>query len=147
MTLQVLDEERAALVAQLCELIVPGCERTGAAVYVDALLARMPAEARTGAMACFEALADCVDGGVQALRERQFSPEFGLVRAFACEAFYSDFVAPGACGPGAWEEIDFRFELADRVKKDWSYLGVEGSRTTHPADLQRRLDADGRRSS
>jgi hypothetical protein len=34
-------------------------------------------------------------------------------------------VAPGAAGPGAWEEIDFRFPMADRINKDWSYLGVK----------------------
>jgi hypothetical protein len=74
---------------------------------------------------CFEALSDCVEGGEDALRERQFTPEFGAVRAFACEAFYSDFVAPGIDAAGAYEEIDFRFPLADRIHKDWSYLGVE----------------------
>ena len=84
----------------LCELVVPGCERTHAEVYIDALLARMPDEDRAGVIACFEALADCVDGGEDALRERQFTPEFGAVRAMACEAYYSDFVAPGAGGAG-----------------------------------------------
>ncbi|HEY1566906.1 MAG TPA: hypothetical protein VGF68_07805 [Solirubrobacteraceae bacterium] len=125
MAAQVLSESQTALVRSLCELVVPGCERVGAEVYVDALLARMPADARAGIIACFEALADCADGGEDALRERQFTPEFGAVRAMACEAYYSDFVAPGAAGPGAYEEIDFRFPLADRVKKDWSYLGVK----------------------
>jgi hypothetical protein len=113
-------------VRSLCELVVPGCARVGAEVYVDALLAQMPPDARGGAIACFEALADCVSCGEDALRERQFTPEFGLVRALACEAFYSDFVAPGADATGAYEEIDFRFPLADRINKDWSYLGVTG---------------------
>ena len=49
-----------------------------------------------------------------------------MVRALAVEAFYSDFVAPGAPGPGAYEEIDFHSPLALRVKKDWSFLGIEG---------------------
>ncbi|HTU96478.1 MAG TPA: hypothetical protein VMF14_11610 [Solirubrobacteraceae bacterium] len=124
MALQVLSESQGALVRSLCELVVPGCERVGAEVYVDAVLARMPEGDRAGMIACFEALAGCLEGGEEALRERQFTPEFGAVRAMACEAFYSDFVAPGAQGPGAYEEIDFRFPLADRVKKDWSYLGV-----------------------
>jgi hypothetical protein len=123
--MQVLDQRQAGLVRSLCELVVPGCERTHAEVYIDALLARMPDDARAGVIACFEALADCVQRGEDALRERQFTPEFGAVRAMACEAFYSDFVAPGAAGPGAWEEIDFRFPMADRITKDWSYLGVE----------------------
>jgi hypothetical protein len=122
--MQVLDDSQAQLVRSLCELVVPGCERVGAEVYVDALLAKMPEADRGGLIACFEALAGCVDGGEEALRERQFTPEFGAVRAIACEAFYSDFVAPGLNAPGAYEEIDFRFPLADRVKKDWSYLGV-----------------------
>ena len=126
MTSQVLSESQTALVRALCELVVPGCERVGAEIYVDALLARMPPEARAGVIGCFEALADCVEGGEDAVRERQFTPEFGAVRAMACEAYYSDFVAPRAAGPGAYEEIGFRFPLADRVKKDWSYLGVTG---------------------
>jgi hypothetical protein len=123
-TLQLLDDEQAALVSTLCELIVPGCARVGAQVYVDALLARMPPPARDGALAAFSALEEAAAGGVAALAELQFSPEFQLVRALACEAFYSDFVAPGAAGPGAWEEIDFNSPLATHVKKDWSYLGV-----------------------
>jgi hypothetical protein len=122
---QVLSDSQAALVRSLCELVVPGSERVGAEVYIDAVLARLPEGDRAGMIACFTALADCVDGGEDALRERQFTPEFGAVRAMACEAYYSDFVAPGAAGPGAYEEIDFRFPLADRVKKDWSYLGVK----------------------
>jgi hypothetical protein len=124
--MRVLSDPQAALVHSLCELMVPGCARVGAEVYIDALLARMPEDARRGVIGCFEALADCVEGGEDALRERQFTPEFGAVRAMACEAFYSDFVAPGAAGPGAYEEIGFRFPLADRINKDWSYLGVTG---------------------
>jgi hypothetical protein len=123
--MHVLDESQAGLVRSLCELVVPGSARVGAEVYIDAVLARLPEGDRAGMIACFEALADCVDGGEDALRERQFTPEFGAVRAMACEAYYSDFVAPGAAGPGAYEEIDFRFPLADRIKKDWSYLGVQ----------------------
>jgi hypothetical protein len=123
--MKVLNDSQAALVRSLCELVVPGCERVGAEVYIDALLAGMPEDARAGIIGCFEALADCVDGDEEALRERQFTAEFGAVRALACEAFYSDFVAPGRDAVGAYEEIDFRFPLADRINKDWSYLGVE----------------------
>jgi hypothetical protein len=122
--MHVLDEGQAALVRSLCELVVPGCARVGAEVYIDALLARMPEDARAGVIGCFEALADCVEGGEDALRERQFTPEFGAVRAMACEAFYSDFVAPGVDAQGAWHEIDFNTPLAARLAKDWSYLGI-----------------------
>jgi hypothetical protein len=119
---QVLDDQQAEQVRAVCELIVPGCRRVGAEVYVDALLARMDEDTRGFALGAFAALAGCDE---DALRRRQFTPEFGLARALACEAFYSDFVAPGASGPGAYEEIDFRFPLADRIHKDWSYLGVD----------------------
>jgi hypothetical protein len=122
----VLDEHRASVVRRLCELIVPGSERVWPEVYIDALLARMPEPERAGALAAVDALEPATDGGADALAEHALSPEFMLVRALACEAFYSDFVAPRAAGPGAWEEIDFRPPLAARLDKDWSYLGVGG---------------------
>ena len=124
--MQVLDESKAAQVRTVCEAIVPGCARTGAEVYVDALLARMPDADREHALAAFEALTEPAAAEPDQLGEQQLSPEFQLVRALACEAYYSDFVAPGAPGPGAWEEIDFNSPLATRLKKDWSYLGVSG---------------------
>ncbi len=77
-------------------------------------------------LAAFDALEEPATQGERALGERCLTPEFQLVRALACEAFYSDFVAPGAPGPGAWGEIDFKPPLAARLDKDWSYLGVGG---------------------
>jgi hypothetical protein len=124
--MRVLDAGQAELVRSVCELLVPGCARVGAEVYVDALLARMPAEEQAGAVACFAALAEPAARGADGLREVELTPEFQLARALACEAFYSDFVAPGAAGPGAWQEIDFNSPLATRLHKDWSYLGVSG---------------------
>jgi hypothetical protein len=122
--MQVLDERQARLVRAVCEQIVPGCARIGAEVYVDALLARMPAPARAQALAAFDALEAPATAGTAALGEHALTPEFQMVRALACEAFYSDFVAPGAIGPGAWQEIDFAPPLAARLNKDWSYLGI-----------------------
>ena len=122
--MHVLDETRAASVRAVCELIVPGCARVGAEVYVDALLARMPADARDDALAAFDELAGPSEQGREALAAHALSPAFQLVRALACEAFYSDFVAPRAAGPGAWQEIDFVSPLTARLNKDWSYLGV-----------------------
>lgn len=123
--LRVLDEKRASSVRAVCELIVPGCARTGAEVYIDALLARMPDGPRAGVLAAFDELAGPAAVGRDALAEHALSSAFGLARAMACEAFYSDFVAPGASGPGAWEEIGFAPPLATRINKDWSYLGVQ----------------------
>ncbi len=122
--LRVLDQTRGAAVRTVCELIVPGCARTGAEVYIDAQLARMPAGPRADVLAAFDELAAPAAAGREALAEHALSPAFGLVRAMACEAYYSDFVAPGAAGPGAWEEIGFAPPLATRINKDWSYLGV-----------------------
>lgn len=122
--MQVLDEHRAALVRSLCDLIVPGSARVGPEVYIDALLARMPDPAREQAIASIDALQEPAQTGVDGLAEHVFTPEFQFVRALACEAFYSDFVAPGVDAHGAWEEIDFKPPLAARLAKDWSYLGV-----------------------
>jgi hypothetical protein len=121
-----LDEQTAALVRRLCELMVPGSGRVGPEVYIDALLARMPEHQRAETLAAFDALAAPAAGGAERLADHVLTPAFATVRALACEAFYSDFVAPGAPGPGAWEEIDFRPPLAARLNKDWSYLGVGG---------------------
>ena len=124
--MHVLDDRRATVVRSLCELIVPGSARVWPEVYVDALLARMPEADQKGALSAFDALEQAAADGTEALAEHLLTPEFALVRALACEAFYSDFVAPGAPGPGAWEEIDFAPPLAARLEKDWSYLGVGG---------------------
>ncbi len=119
-----LDEQRVAAVEALCELIVPGSARVGPVVYVDALVAGMPPPVRDGALAAIDALAPAAAQGVEALAEKAQTPEFGFVRALAIEAYYSDFVAPGKDGPGAWTEIDFNSPLATRLAKDWSWLGI-----------------------
>jgi formate dehydrogenase maturation protein FdhE len=122
--LRTLDASRANAMEALCELIVPGSSRVGPVVYVDALLAEMPPPVREGALAAIDALAPAAEQGAEALAEHVFTPEFGLVRALAIEAYYSDFVAPDKDGPGAWAEIDFNSPLATRLSKDWSYLGI-----------------------
>jgi hypothetical protein len=120
--MQVLDEHSSDVVRRLCELIVPGSGRVGPEVYIDALLAQWPEAPRAHALESIAALEQPAAAGAEALAEHQFMPEFMMIRALACEAYYSDFVAPGAPGPGAWDEIDFRPPLAARLNKDWSYL-------------------------
>jgi hypothetical protein len=122
--LRALDVQRAAAVEALCELIVPGSSSVGPVVYVDALIAGMPPGVREGALASIDALAPAAAQGADALAEHERTPEFGFVRALAIEAYYSDFVAPGKEGPGAWTAIDFNTPLATRLDKDWSYLGI-----------------------
>jgi hypothetical protein len=122
----ILDEGRASALAALCETIVPGSSRVEPVVYIDAKLAGVDEGTRAATLAAIDALADVAEKGAEGLAERVMTPEFLMLRAFAIEAYYSDFVAPGAQGPGAWEEIDFRFPLADRIKHDWSFMGVQG---------------------
>jgi hypothetical protein len=121
-----LDPERAAVLVSLCEAIVPGCSRVRPVVYIDALMSHMPAPEREAVIASIDALAAPAAGGAEALQAVALTPAFLQVRALAIEAFYSDFVAPGASGPSAYEEIDFHSPLAMRIAKDWSYLGVSG---------------------
>ena len=122
--LRTLGPQRADAVETLCDLIVPGFARVGSVVYLDAMLTGMPPEVRDGALAAIDALAPAAAEGVDALAERAQTPEFGFVRALAIEAYYSDLVAPGKEGPGAWQEIDFNSPLATRLQKDWSWLGI-----------------------
>jgi long-chain-alcohol oxidase len=122
--LRTLDAARAEALAALCELIVPGSAPVGPVVYVDAVLTSMPAPVRDGALAAIDTLAPAAAGGAEALAAHERTPEFALVRALAIEAYYSDFVAPGSGAQGAWAEIDFNSPLAQRLRKDWSYLGV-----------------------
>ena len=92
-------------------------------MYVDAVVTQMPPPVRDQALRAIDALAPAA-GSAEALAEHERTPEFAFVRALAIEAYYSDFVAPGSEGPGAWQEIDFNSPLALRVNKDWSYLGI-----------------------
>jgi len=121
-----LDERRAAVLESLCETIVPGSSRVGPIVYIDAVMSKMPAAQRDAVTASIDALADAAPGGTDALKPVAPTPAFQLIRALAVEAYYSDFLAPGAPGPSAYEEIDFHSPLAMRIKKDWSFLGVGG---------------------
>jgi hypothetical protein len=117
-----LDERRARVMEALCEAIVPGSSRTGPVAYVDAALTRMPPAERDAALAAIDALAVPVAAGPDALAEHAGTPAFLQIRALAIEAYYSDFVAPGSPGPGAWEEIGFETPQTRRLRKDWSYL-------------------------
>ncbi|MBE2243141.1 MAG: hypothetical protein IAE86_10330 [Burkholderiaceae bacterium] len=121
-TLRVLDETHARAMAALCEAIVPGSARVGPVVYVDAVLAALEPPARAAALAAIAAIAAACAEGTLARHER--TPEFAQVRALAIEAFYSDFVAPGCNGPGAWAEIGFEPPRAVDLDRDWSYLGI-----------------------
>jgi hypothetical protein len=131
----ILDEPRVSALEALCEAIVPGSGRIAPAVYIDAKLALVDGGTRAATLEAIDSLA----GDAGDLSGRVQTPEFLMLRALAIEAFYSDFVAPGAEGPGAWEEIDFRFPLASQIRHDWSYLGhpETGRSSTSPTDRPR----------
>jgi hypothetical protein len=121
-----LDDGRAAVLASLCETIVPGSSAIGPVVYIDALMSAMSEPEREAIQGAIDALAEDAPKGAEALRPHAFTPAFLHIRALAIEAYYSDFKAPGAPGPSAYEAIDFHSPLAMRINKDWSYLGVGG---------------------
>jgi hypothetical protein len=124
-----MEEETTRTVALLCEAIVPGSARVQPEVYVAAVVAAMDEPSRAMTLDAIAQLADAAPGGAPALAPLAATPAFQLMRALAVEAFYSDFVAPGAPGPGAYAEIGFAdgSALAARVKKDWHYLLVAGA--------------------
>ena len=103
-------------------MFLPGSGRVEPVVYIDAQLAGLPPDVQGAAIASIDQLADATDEA--SLARHAATPAFGFIRALAVEAFYSDFVAPGAEGPGAWTEIDFNSPLATRLAKDWSFMGI-----------------------
>jgi hypothetical protein len=121
-----LDDSRAAVLASLCETIVPGSSAIEPVVYIDALMSAMSEPEREAVKSSIDALAEDAPKGADALKPHAFTPAFLQIRALAIEAYYSDFKAPGAPGPSAYEAIDFHSPLAMRINKDWSFLGVGG---------------------
>ena len=121
---RVLDAARLAALERIGELIVPGSSAAGSALYVDALLANMPAPARDHFLEAIDELGPVAKGGAQALAPHAHSPAFLGLRALVIEAYYSDFVAPGSDAAGAWAEIGFHPPAAAFLHKDWSYLGI-----------------------
>ena len=125
-SLRVLDGARAQALERVCDALVPGSARVGPAVYIDAVLAQMPGPVREGALAAIDTLGAAAAAGDAALAAHAATPDFLMLRALACEAFYSDFVAPGRDVAGAWDEIDFRPPTTESLRKDWSFLGIAG---------------------
>jgi hypothetical protein len=121
---RVLDAERLAALERVGDLIVPGSARAGSALYVDALLARMPEPARRHFLEAIDELGAVAEGGAPALAPHTHSSAFLGLRALVVEAYYSDYVAPGSDARGAWAEIGFDPPAAAFLRKDWSYLGL-----------------------
>jgi hypothetical protein len=123
-SLRHIEPEAAERVRALCEALVPGSAAVGPEVYVDALLGELPEAERPAALAELDRVATAVERGE--LAALAGTPAFERARAMAVEAYYSDFVAVEAPGPGAYRRIGFTFPLADKVRKDWSFMGIAG---------------------
>lgn len=106
--------------------MVPGSSAVGPEVYLDSDAADQPEGLRQLIQESLDASQAILDSGgtwEQVARE----PFFGLLRAKAIEAYYSDFRQPGYDGPSAWDEIDFTSApWAARAKQDWSFLRCFG---------------------
>ena len=123
MALKALDEQRAAALEALCELIVPGSGRVGPVVYIDALLAKMPPPVRDHALEAIDALSPAGQrrgarraGAHARVRVRPRAGDRGVLHRLRR--------AGRRMRPGAWAEIDFDPPAAQRLRKDWSWLGV-----------------------
>lgn len=123
-SLRHIEPEAAERIRALCDTIVPGSAAVGPEVYVDALVDEMPASERAAALADLEQAAAAAERGE--LAALAGTPAFERARVMAAEAYYSDFVAVEAPGPGAYRRIGFTFPLADKVRKDWSFMGIDG---------------------
>ena len=123
-SLRHIEPEAAERIRVLCDTIVPGSAAVGPEVYVDALIDEMPEPERPAALADLEQAAAAAERGE--LAALAGTPAFERARVMAVEAYYSDFVAVEAPGPGAYRRIGFTFPLADKVRKDWSFMGIDG---------------------
>jgi hypothetical protein len=123
MALRHIEAAAADRVRSLCEALVPGSAAVGPEVYVDALLGELPEAERPAALADLDQVAAAMERGE--LASLAGTPAFERARVMAVEAYYSDFVAAAAPGPGAYRRIGFTFPLADMVRKDWSFIGIE----------------------
>src|ERR1700712_626652 len=119
-----IEPEAAERVRALCDTIVPGSAAVGPEVYVDALIEELPESERAAALADLAQAATAAERGE--LASIAGTPAFERARVMAAEAYYSDFVAVEAPGPGAYRRVGFTLPLADKVRKDWSFMGVDG---------------------
>jgi hypothetical protein len=123
MALHHIEAAAAERVRSLCEALVPGSAAVDPEVYVDALVGELPEAERPTALADLDRVAAAAERGE--LDSLAGTPAFERARVMAVEAYYSDFVADQAPGPGAYRRIGFTFPLADMVRKDWSFMGIE----------------------
>ncbi|MFG1925841.1 FAD-dependent oxidoreductase [Cryptosporangium sp. NPDC048952] len=122
---------QAAVLAELCDAIVPGSVATGALEYIERAVGGMSAAEEDRLHAAIGLLSTGDLGRLTG------TAAFALVRRLAIEAYYGDFTPPGYTGPTPHETIGFTPPAAAHLRKDWTFLG-------RPADGPAPADGRGR---
>ncbi|MCW2944717.1 MAG: family oxidoreductase [Actinoallomurus sp.] len=112
----------ARVLAELCELLVPGSRAIGPEYYIAQAVAGMSERGEDDLHAAIGLLAPAAGQGPDGLVPLTGSAAFALIRRLAIEAYYGDFARPGYTGPTGWDDIDFNAPQARRLRKDWSFL-------------------------
>jgi choline dehydrogenase-like flavoprotein len=112
----------ARVLAELCELIVPGSGVVGPEDYIAQVVAGMSERDEDSLHAAIGLLAPAVAHGADGLAPLTGSTAFALVRRLAIEAYYGGYARPGYTGPTGWDAIGFDPPEARRLRKDWSFL-------------------------
>jgi choline dehydrogenase-like flavoprotein len=110
------------VLAELCELLVPGSRAIGPERYIAQAVAGMSHSEEDDLHAAIGLLAPAVREGADGLTPLARSAAFALVRRLAIEAYYGDFAVPGHTGPTGWDDIGFDAPQARRLRKNWSFL-------------------------
>ncbi|SHN41887.1 FAD-dependent oxidoreductase [Cryptosporangium aurantiacum] len=110
-----------AVLAELCDLIVPGSVAAGALAYVERAVAGLTAAEEDQLHAAIGLLGGG-QAGAESLARLTGTAAFALLRRLAIEAYYGDFTPPGHTGPTPHETIGFTPPAATRLRKDWSFL-------------------------
>jgi choline dehydrogenase-like flavoprotein len=118
----VLGAGESRVLAEMCELLVPGSRAIGPEHYIERLIEGMPEREEDELRAAIGLLASVSGQGTEELAALADSTAFGLIRRLAIEAYYGGFAAPGHTGPTGHEEIGFTTPQTRRLHKDWSFL-------------------------
>ncbi len=117
-----MDVGETRVLAELCELMVPGSRPIGPEHYIARAVAGMSEAEEDSLHAAIGLLSPAVRQGRDGLAPLAGSSAFALVRRLAIEAYYGDFARDGHTGPTGWDDIGFDAPQARRLRKDWSFL-------------------------
>lgn len=116
-----LGAQESAVLTWFCEQVAPGSAAVGPVSYVERVLGGMTAAEEDAVHSAIGLVATCGES-TAALAGLVDTDGFRLLRNLAVEAFYGDYLAPGAPGPSGHETIGFAPPQAARLRKDWSFV-------------------------